>query len=163
MIQTCIKSKKIKIKEFMKNNNFRMSKSIILRVFESIILIVFNIVWKYESRKNFLVDRERERGMTVWGRPGKASESGGHGERRWGPKASEEGTMQSQYYLSNSIWQAMWWRDTSAFSMKYTFHYNHPTPLISSSSNSAWKTPSMNSKFPTACFEKSYPFFFPWH
>ena len=48
----------------MKNNYFRMSKSIILRVFESIILIVFNIVWKYESRKNFLVDRERER--EVW-------------------------------------------------------------------------------------------------
>ena len=62
MIQTCIKSKKIKIKEFMKNNNFRMSKSIILRVFESIILNVFNIVWKYGSRKNFLVERERERG-----------------------------------------------------------------------------------------------------
>ena len=61
MIQTCIKSKKIKIKEFMKNNNFRMSKSIILRVFESIILNVFNIVWKYGSRKNFLVERERER------------------------------------------------------------------------------------------------------
>ena len=148
----------------MKNNYFRMSKSIILRVFESIILIVFNIVWKYESRKNFLVERERERER--YDRMRQARQ-GKWKWRAWREKVGTQGQRRRDH--AKPILPVKFYMTSHVMTRYLSFLHEVHVSLQSSHSphfllfKFSVKNTLNEFQISNGMLWKIIPFFFPWH